>query len=302
MGLDQLQLLRSQHKMARLLLMGALCVASTKAAVIPVEELVDGLQSFLTAPEESGLRLKRSTGDWDKEFDLSSMGILFQLKYTNLANPFEGGRAHVKVPGARFVRNAPIDGLFDMKVDYKFIQKFMFLADRPQEGSFVLYRKMEGGMWKTKVTVDNNNRMPKPFLDIAVESDRKTKLHVLFNFEEDNKWELKVERIPGQKMTIEATIDGQKWTGVGTLNKADMKLNLRMNSELSGKKYFMNFDLNPAGQWGMHITGDVDGPVDAKWTMQKDFKQGEVSIKYKNQNYGFMQLKGDTEMRGMIPR
>ena len=157
------------------------------------------------------------------------MGILFQLKYNNPANPFEGGRAHVMVPGARFIRNAPfddmdldiefnggsaIDGLFDMKVNYKFIQKFMFLADRPQEGSFVLYRKMEGGMWKTKVTVDNNNRMPKPFLDIAVESDRKTKLHVLFNFEEDNKWELKIDRIPGQKMTIEAVIDGRKWTGI----------------------------------------------------------------------------------------
>merc|ERR1711863_167140 len=93
---------RSQHKMARLLLVGlvALCVASTKAAVIPMEEIVDGLQSFLTAPEESGLRLKRSTGEWDKEFDLSSMGILFQLKYNNPANPFEGGRAHVKVPGS----------------------------------------------------------------------------------------------------------------------------------------------------------------------------------------------------------
>merc|ERR1712013_800203 len=80
MGLDQLRLLRSQHKMARLLLVAALCLASVKAAVIPVEEIVDNLQSFLTAPEESGLRLKRSTGEWDKEFDLSSMGILFQLK------------------------------------------------------------------------------------------------------------------------------------------------------------------------------------------------------------------------------
>merc|ERR1712032_1399361 len=296
--------------------MGALCVASTKAAVIPVEELVDGLQSFLTAPEESGHRLKRSTGEWDKEFDLSSMGILFQLKYTNPANPFEGGRAHVKVPGARFVRNAPfddmemdiefnggsaIDGLFDMKVDYKFIQKFMFLADRPQEGSFVLYRKMEGGMWKTRVTVDNNNRMPKPFLDIAVESDRKTKLHVLFNFEEDNKWELKVDRVPGQKMTIEAVIDGQKWTGEGTLNQGDMKLNLKVDSEFTGKHYNLDFDLNPAGMWGLHVTGDVDGPVDAKWTMQKDWTMGEIVMKYKNQNYAFMQLKGNAEMRGMFP-
>merc|ERR1712130_884430 len=140
-----------------------------------------------------------------------------------------------------------IDGLFDMKVDYKFIQKFMFLADRPQEGSFVLYRKMEGGMWKTRVTVDNNNKMPKPFLDIAVESDRKTKLHMLFNFEEDNKWELKIDRVPGQKMTIEAVIDGQKWT------------------------------------------------------MQKDFTMGEVAVKYKNQNFAFMQLKGNAEKRGMFP-
>merc|ERR1711971_714306 len=318
MGLVQFSLLRSQHKMARLLLVGlvALCVASTKAAVIPVEEIVDGLQSFLTAPEESGLRLKRSTGEWDKEFDLSSMGILFQLKYTNPANPFEGGRAHVKVPGARFVRNAPfddmgmdiefnggsaIDGLFDMKVDYKFIQKFMFLADRPQEGSFVLYRKMEGGMWKSKVTIDNNNRMPKPFLDIEVESDRKTKLHVLFNFEEDNKWELKVDRVPGQNMTIEAVIDGQKWTGEGTLNQGVMKLNLKVDSEFTGKHYTLDFDLNPAGMWGLHVTGDVDGPVDAKWTMQKDFTMGEIVVKYKNQNYAFMQLKGNAEMRGLFP-
>merc|ERR1719195_110698 len=168
-----------------------------------------------------------------------------------------------------FNGGSAIDGLFDMKVNYKFIQKFMFLADRPQEGSFVLYRKMEGGMWKTKVTVDNNNMMPKPFLDISVESDRKTKLHVLFNFQEDNKWE--------------------------------MKLNLKMDSEFSGKHFNVDFDLNPSGMWGLHVTGDVDGPVDIKWTMQKDFTMGEISMKYKNQNYAFMQLKGNAEMRDMIP-
>merc|ERR1711962_1522899 len=89
------------------------------------------------------------------EFDLSSMGILFQLKYNNPANPFEGGRAHVKVPGARFIRNAPfddmdldiefnggsaIDGLFDMKVNYKFIQKFMFLALFTRSSGLVMVR------------------------------------------------------------------------------------------------------------------------------------------------------------------
>merc|ERR1712002_475877 len=130
--------------------------------------------------------------------------------------------------------------------------------------------------WKTRVTIDNNNKMPKPFLDIAVESDRKTKLHVLFNFEEDNKWELKVDRVPGQKMTIEAVIDGKKWTGVGTLNQGEMKLNLKMDCEITGKHFNLDFDLNPAGMWGLHVTGDVDGPVDAKWTT--DLKRGGVSV------------------------
>merc|ERR1712168_696250 len=128
-----------------------------------------------------------------------------------------------------------------------------------------------------------------------------TKLHVLFKFEEDNHWELKVERIPGQKMTIEATIDGQKWTGVANLNQGEMKLNLKVDSEFTGKHYTLDFDLNPAGMWGLHVTGDVEGPVDAKWTMQKDFTMGEIVVKYKNQNYAFMRLKGNAEMRGLFP-
>merc|ERR1712117_65705 len=80
-----------------------------------------------------------------------------------------------------------------------------------------------------------------------------------------------------------------------------MKLNLKMDSEFSGKHFNVDFDLNPSGMWGLHVTGDVDGPVDIKWTMQKDFTMGEISMKYKNQNYAFMQLKGNAEMRGMIP-
>merc|ERR1712018_800068 len=273
MGLDQLQLLRSQHKMARLLLVAALCLASVKAAVIPVEEIVDNLQSFLTAPEESGLRLKRSTGEWDKEFDLSSMGILFQLKYNNPANPFEGGRAHVKVPGARFIRNAPfddmdldiefnggsaIDGLFDMKGDYKFIQKFMFLADRPQEGSFVLYRKMEGGMWKTKVTVDNNNMMPKPFLDISVESDRKTKLHVLFNFQDE--MTVTAWHTPGKELKIESNLpefQSLKITSAGPTKKF----------EFNGKEVAtVDFDSSSKkASHTMHLPSGKDLTIDLAW-------------------------------------
>merc|ERR1712032_276112 len=185
-------------------------------------------------------------------------------------------------------------------------RKMTFVSDKINK-SFLFVPKMS---MNTVMTIDgektsefvfDNTQAKKPFLDIAVESDRKTKLHVLFNFEEDNKWELKVDRVPGQKMTIEAVIDGQKWTGEGTLDQGDMKLNLKVDSEFTGKHYTLDFDLNPAGMWGLHVTGDVDGPVDAKWTMQKDFTMGEIVVKYKNQNYAFMQLKGNAEMRGLFP-
>ena len=97
--------------------------------------------------------------------------------------------SNIKFLGSRFVGNLPfddvdldiefnggdtVDGLFDMKVDYKFKQTFSYLADRPQEGSFMLYRKLNGSMWKTRMTIDNNNKQPKPFLDMGFEADRKT--------------------------------------------------------------------------------------------------------------------------------
>merc|ERR1711899_514882 len=58
-----------------------------------------------------------------------------------------------------------------------------------------------------------------------------------------------------------------------------------------GKHFDVDFDLNPSGMWGLHVTGDVDGPVDIKWTMQKDFTMGEISMKYKNQNYAILPEK-----------
>jgi len=42
--------------------------------------------------------------------------------------------------------------------------------------------------------------------------------------------------------------------------------------------------------------------VDAKVTMQKDFKLGEVNIKYKTQNFAFMQLKGEGQVEGFYPK
>merc|ERR1712061_678914 len=115
--------------------------------------------------------------------------------------------------------------------------------------------------------------MPKPFLDIAVESDRKTKLHMLFNFEEDNKWELKIDRIPGQKMTIEAVIDGQKWTGVGTLNQGDMKLNLKVDNNNMMPKPFLDIAVESDRKTKLHMLFNFE--EDNKWELKIDRVPGQ---------------------------
>merc|ERR1712179_9859 len=295
--------------------MGTLFTASSQAASLPIDQLVDGIQNLLTAPEETGLRLKRSpTGDWDRELDLESLGILFQIKYNDPAHPIKGGRAHVEFPGRRFFSNAPYDdveldiefnggdimtsGLFDMKVNYKFVQKFVFMADRPHEGYFELYRKLEGGLWKTKVTMDNNNMWPRPFLDITMESDRETQAHVILNYEQ-NKWEFKIEKVPGESITVGAKLNDAHYTGRAVIDKAAKKLSVM--ADMNGEDFLLNFVLNPSDNWGLHITGNVLGSVNVKWTMQEDFKKGVIVAKHNNKIIALIQLAGKAEMAGTIP-
>ena len=92
-----------------------------------------------------------------------------------------------------------IDGLFELTTKYKFVQKFMLYADRTHEGNFMIYRKFEGGLWKTHMTLDNANWDPKPFMEFTLESDRLTKLCWTYKYDSDNTWDFKLDRVPGAR-------------------------------------------------------------------------------------------------------
>merc|ERR1711992_19618 len=89
-------------------------------------------------------------------------------------------------------------------------------------------RKMEGGMWKTKMTIADPHHTPNPFFDFSVESDRKTKLHGVFKYDADNHWEIEVDRVPGQSITGVVTINGMEYKLIGTLDMAAKKLNVKL--------------------------------------------------------------------------
>jgi len=147
------------------------------------------------------------------------------------------------------------------------------------------------------MSIDNNNRQPKPYFDIKLESDRWTKLYASFQYEEDNRWELKIDRVPGQSITAVVIINGIERTLVGTLDKAARKLNIR--STCPDKTYNVDVQMNPNGEWGFTVKGDVEGPIDAKMTLKKDYKTAELVVKHNNKNYAFVKVTGDATVQRM---
>jgi len=293
----------------------AFFVFSSKSTPLPVDHLVDEIQNFLTASEETGLRLKRSpTEDWDRELDIESLGILLRIKYNDRNLPFKGGRAHVKFPGNKFLSSLPFDdveldiefnfgdiinsGLFDIKVDYKFVQKFVYMADKQHEGSFLMYRRMEDGLWKTKVTMDHNNLRPRPYFDILIESDRNTEAHVIFKFGDD-KWEFKILQVYGESITVGVKINDVHYTGRAVLNMDSKKLSIM--ADKNGEHLYLNFVLNPNDNWGIIVTGNVYGPLNFKWIMRPDFKRGDILLKYNNNRIAIVHIAGEAEMAIYLP-
>merc|ERR1711890_106219 len=114
-------------------------------------------------------------------------------------------------PGSRFLRNVPFDdvdldiefnggdvmlGFFDMKVNYKFVQKYVWFADLPQEGYFEMYRNWKEGCGRLRPLWTTIIELPDPSL-IYPWSLTKVQGEFVYN---DNKWEFKLERVPGHSI------------------------------------------------------------------------------------------------------
>ena len=110
---------------ATALLLLSIAVTSRAAVLPPPQKLLDTLHQVLSAAtKETGLRrLKRSLrepepeSEWDKELDLTAIGVLFRVKFNDVENPEQGGKAHIKFPGRRFIKNAPFDDV-DLQVQF----------------------------------------------------------------------------------------------------------------------------------------------------------------------------------------
>jgi hypothetical protein len=71
---------------------------------------------------------------------------------------------------------------------------------------------------------------------------------------------------------------------------------------IPGKTFHLDVQLNPAGKWGVKMTGDINGPLGVMVVMSKDFKQAELNIKHRENVYAHITCNGNVEMNGIIPK
>merc|ERR1711881_679234 len=172
-----------------------------------------------------------------------------------------------------------------------------FFADRPQQGTVTMYRKLENGVYKTNMKLDSN---AKKLFEIYLESNHVDHFVGKATFDNDNTWEMTVSRVPGKSITVNFLQNGVGYTFVASMNKAAWTANVKVT--IPGKTFHLDVALNPAGKYGVQVTGDINGPLGVLMVLSKDYKEAEINIKHRDNVYALVKFTGDVKMNGLVPQ
>jgi len=308
----------------RLALIGlAVSLAITYGAVIPREDdfLFDTIQSFLAAPDAYASALgfsreKRSTGDWDKEFSLSSVGASVKIKYDDPNNKLKGGKAQITVDDLKkyvsSARSSKVqldikfdggdssrDGLFNMEVNYELHH------DGVEKGVFTATRSKSGGLWQTHL---ENKNLQKPngtpifqAFDIKGKSDRMTMATGTYNsarFGSD--YTFNVDRVPGEKMDAVLEGNGKKYVLNAVVDKADHKLTV--NLDANGFDYKLEVYADYEGdEVKLDVTLNLGstGKYSVVFSGKKDMTDAKLTVVFNNNPFFKVTIKGKKDLEKM---
>merc|ERR1712088_366250 len=118
-------------------------------------------------------------------------------------------------------------------------------------------------------------------------------------FDHDNTFEMTVSRVPGKSITVNFLQNGVGYTLVASMNKAAWTANVKVT--IPGKTFHLDVALNPAGKYGVQVTGDINGPLGVLVVVNKDLTGAEIDIKHRDNVYALVKLVGDATLAGVIP-
>merc|ERR1711973_526961 len=297
----------------------ALCVVLSLTfsygEAVPQQEdaLFDMVQSFLIQPDEFATslgmtRVKRSA--FDKDFKFDALGLQVQIKYIDPSNQLKGGQAVITIDNLqKFVKRArstfvkltidfdsgasPKDGLFKMKVDYELHHSNV------EKGTFEVERKMDGGLWKTDVSVKSgNNAAIKliPVFAVSLESDRQTMMEGTYSSERGNNYNIKVDRTPGKKIHAVITGNGRTYTIDGVLDKAQK--NVQINIDANGLKYKIDLDMDDSGDsygFKANINLGGAGSYNVELDGKKDMSSAGLKVLFNGRNFANVKMMGKAD-------
>jgi len=315
------QLFKMALRLATLGLVLSLTI--TLGAVIPQEDdfLFNTIQSFLVEPDAyaSALgftRVKRSSGDWDKEFNLESVGVHVKVKYDDPNNQLKGGKAQVVVDNLKkYVKRARSskvqldvkfdggdsarDGLFSLEVNYELHH------DGVEKGVMTMVRSKTGGLWQTHV---ENKNLQKPngkpifqAFEIKAKSDRKTMLTGTYNsarFGTD--YTFNVDRVPGKKVDAVLEGNGKKYVLNGVLDKAEHKVTV--NLDANGFDYKLEVDAdynNDKVEFDLKVNLGNSGSYNVVFFAKKDLTNAKLAVVFNNNPFFQLTVKGKKDLQKM---
>jgi len=239
-------------------------IAFSYGAVVPLQndEVFDFLQSLFAEPDQFasalGFQRVKMDADHDKQFNLEKLGIHAGIKYVDPANRWKGGKAHIVVdnlkkliPRAKSEKvsvtitmdggDAPMDGVFNLKIDY------VLNHDNEEAGTVTLDRSYDGKFWVSKIKgVSTNNAAVKiiPEFNFELKSDRKTIFQVSHTCAKHDV-KINVDRVPGEKMDAVIEYNGKVYIVNGKMDKREKAA--KINIDANGQNYVVNIDLDTDG-------------------------------------------------------
>merc|ERR1712088_1171834 len=118
-------------------------------------------------------------------------------------------------------------------------------------------------------------------------------------FDHDNTFEMTVSRVPGKSITVNFLLNGVGYTLVASMYKAAWTADVKVT--IPGKTFNLAVALNPAGKYGVQVTGDINGPLGVLVVVNKDLTGAEIDIKHRDNVYALVKLVGDATLAGVIP-
>jgi len=248
--------------------------------------------------------------DWDKEYAFKKLGLEIKLKYEDPADIFKGAHVYVgfTVPtmlqlftsgvtkielDVLAVTPQILNGLFDMNIGYTIVRN-----GAPIEGTVDIARKMDAGKHITKIVINGKDII---ILDLSLDTDMKNKMLVSCSMG-GQAYSLRMNRVRGSSFIVSPMVNGHEYTAVISPNLQAGKISIHSTSGRA-KTHEAEIVYNPIStEYGVYISGNVFGPLDCRFILEKNLKSAQVIVSHNKINYAYVNVVGDIKMAAMLPQ